>query len=57
MGDTEINCKRCRYYNEYDDNCKALACDGLSCDDPLPCEVDMESCMIPEGETNGISSI
>ena len=36
----EINCTECAYYNKEEDFCMYLACDGLDCDEPLPCEDD-----------------
>ena len=38
----EIDCANCQYYNKEDDYCSWIACDGLDCDEQLPCEVDNE---------------
>lgn len=45
----QTECSECKYYDEEDDNCTALDCNTLNCDDPLPCETD-EDC---RKETNG----
>ena len=36
----EINCENCKYYDKEGDYCTWITCDGLDCDEQLPCEVD-----------------
>lgn len=35
-----MECADCPYYDKEDDYCKYIACDGLDCDEQLPCEKD-----------------
>ncbi len=40
METKEIDCKKCPYYNSYENCCDWLECDSLDCDEKLPCEGD-----------------
>jgi hypothetical protein len=39
-----MDCLKCKYYDTEDNFCKALECDIMNCEEPLPCEIDEESC-------------
>lgn len=35
-----IACEDCKYFEKEANYCTWIACDGLDCDEPLPCETD-----------------
>ena len=37
-----MECECCKYYDSEDCRCTWLACDGLDCDEKLPCEIKYE---------------
>ena len=37
--DLDVDCKKCRHFDQEENNCTAFVCVPFMCDAPLPCEI------------------